>query len=357
MKKNIWSLKFVVVGVLLVVGVLVVGKAVFWSNGDSITAEARRNASLKALLSNQIGPWTNTTPLPVAVAEASFAASGEYAYGLFDNSEFADHTVKFAAFNPNGTLGSWADTTILPEAVSDQTSIIYNDYIYSLGGIFTRSIYYAPVNPNGTIGSWASTGNLGYTALIDFPVVTNNGYMYRLGGNIFQLGERTNTVSYAVINPNGTIGSWLGTTALPNAISDHAAVISNGYLYVIGGRSSNEPSSVTSGVMYTTLNPNGTIGSWSNTTALPVPLSDHTAVVDNGYIYVVGGGTAVYYAPISANGTLGSWTSTTALPTAMFGHGSFVNNGFIYALGGMTAGSIPSDVARFAQIIGGIQSY
>jgi hypothetical protein len=80
------------------------------------------------------------------------------------------------------------------------------------------------------------------------------------------------------------------------------------------------------------------------------------AVIDNGYIYVAGGCTgttdcsstssSVEYAPIDANGTVGSWTDTTAgLPSAR-GWGKLeAAGGSLYWVGGQnSSGTAQSDV-------------
>jgi len=42
-------------------------------------------------------------------------------------------------------------------------------------------------------------------------------------------------VQYAPINANGTVGTWVTTTAFTNTRNSHTTVAYNGYLYVIGG--------------------------------------------------------------------------------------------------------------------------
>ena len=88
------------------------------------------------------------------------------------------------------------------------------------------------------------------------------------------------------------------------------SVTYDGYIYELGGTTGTAGSGVQSTVYYARINANGTVGSWTSTTALPQALYKATSVVYNGYIYELGGNngtsnqTTVYFAPINGNGTL-----------------------------------------------------
>ena len=53
--------------------------------------------------------------------------------------------------------------------------------------------------------------------------VVYNGYVYEIGG--FSNGWFINTVDYAPINSNGTLGSWTATTSLPAATEAASSVV------------------------------------------------------------------------------------------------------------------------------------
>src|SRR5690606_29021545 len=96
-----------------------------------------------------------------------------------------------------------------------------------------------------------------------------------------------NDVQYAPINPDGTLGSWLNTTSFTSARESHTSVVYNGYLYVIGGRGSN--GFRLNNVRYAPINPDGTLGAWFDTASFTNPREGHTSVVYNNYLYVIGG--------------------------------------------------------------------
>lgn len=150
--------------------------------------------------------------------------------------------------------------------------------------------------------------------------VAANGYLYQVGGND-GAGTALTTVQYAKINADGTVGTWTSTSALPSARRQAQPVVANGYIYLIGGRDSGGSATATS--YYAKINNDGTLGTWNTTTALTSGAGArfaHGTVVYNGYIWSIGGldGTlastnGVYYNKINPDGSLGaSWTSTGA---------------------------------------------
>ena len=89
----------------------------------------------------------------------------------------------------------------------------------------------------------------------------------------------------------------------------------------------------------------GSVESWNTTTTFPSNIDGATSVTYNGYVYEIGGNNGggpvdtVYYAPLNANGTVGTWQSTTPLTSSLFYATSVVNNGYVYEIGGNTDGS------------------
>jgi hypothetical protein len=251
------------------------------------------------------------------------------------DSNAAYNTVQYAPLNNGGpgTVGSWNSATSLPISTVWSTSIAYNGYVYEIGGFQASSnvatVYYAAINSNGTLGSWSTTTSLP-VALRQSTSIAYNGYVYEIGG--YNGSSAVTTVYYAAINSNGTLGSWSTTTSLPVATSGATSAVYNGYVYEIGGLSS-------ATVYYAAINSNGTLGSWSTTTSLPVATAFATSVAMNGYVYEIGGYNTsyfatVYYAAINSNGTLGSWSTTTSLPETTGSAISVAYNGYIYEMGG-----------------------
>jgi N-acetylneuraminic acid mutarotase len=120
--------------------------------------------------------------------------------------------------------------------------------------------------------------------------------------------------------PVAVPGAWQASSALPNPVSYHAAALYGRYIYVIGGRQG-PSSSFLPDVLYTTIGPDGTLGSWKATTPLPEGRAFHSAIAYGGYLYVVGGDRPgfevtpeVFYARIGSDGQLGPWQKANPLP-------------------------------------------
>jgi parallel beta-helix repeat protein len=213
-------------------------------------------------------------------------------------------------------------------------------------------------NNAATLSTWTTTTALSATSGSTNPThrarsgaVAANGYLYQIGGNDGD-GNVTAVTQYAKLNADGTVGSWTATTSLPLARRQTQPVVYNGYIYVIGGRQSGSGAETTS--YYAKLNNDGTIGTWNTTTALSAGRFSGATAAYNGHIYYFGGHDStpsasanVYYAQINPDGTLGSWTlDGDSLPFSVgcINNSSTIANGYVYIAGGCSAGSAPDDV-------------
>lgn len=232
-------------------------------------------------------------------------------------------------------------------------TVAYNGYIYDAGGNNgSATIDYAPINTNGSLGSWSTTTVMPRANL--YPaMVAYNGYMYLYSGvsgtTVFA------NVDYAIINSNGTLGSWTATTAMNTAACRNGFAVYNGYLYATGGNTgtitsncanTSTPSNI---VQFAPINPNGTVGTWATTTAFTTARMSPTTQAYNGYLYVVGGtvdGTTQtkdsQYAKINSDGTVGTWKTTSFVgldSNGVYRHGMVENNGYMYVFGGCGGGN------------------
>jgi Kelch motif len=268
--------------------------------------------------------------------------------------------------NNTGELQTWNSTTAInvsgAQIRSELTSVVANGYVYAIGGLNGTSpqdsVYYAKLNADGTVGAWAATTSInvgGSKPRADHTSVVANGYLYVIGG--YDGSNILDTVYYAKLNADGTIGSWNSTTSInvsgsqPRAF--HTSVVANGYLYVIGGENS---TTVKDTVYYAKLNSDGTIGSWNSTSAINVasvsqPRWHHSSLVANGYLYVIGGKDSssskdtVYYAKLNSDGTLGSWSATTNMNSdPRWDANTVMANGYFYVIGGKASSSVMDTV-------------
>jgi|GEM_PF-1092700 len=297
----------------------------------------------------EIAPWQmNSTSLPAARIDPGTVTANGYMYIIGGNDSFTNPQtdVYYTKLNADGSAGTWNSTTSLPVAKSVLMATTANGYVYVVGGNgasgTTNAVYYAKLNADGTIGTWVQTNSLPLNRAGGYAF-TNNGYVYEVGGyaDIGATTAGTTTVYYAKLNADGTIGTWNSTSSMGTGASFFAGSVSNGYVYVIGGEDAgNSPSAAT---RYAKLNADGTIGTWSTSTSLPVALDRSGSATSNGYVYVIGGSndinnfSTVYYAKLNADGTVGLWNvSANQLPGTHADIVANVSNGYIYFVDGTT---------------------
>lgn len=208
--------------------------------------------------------------------------------------------------------------------------------------------------PTGSDESASATKAWIQTTSLPEPLETqaaavNNGFLYVIGG--LSNGIATGNVLYTKINPDGTLGAFQETTPLPYTLYRYlCGVVNNNFIYAIGGIADG---STTSSVLFAPILGDGTVGQWTYTTSLPEPLQLHGTIASNGYLYVTGGSTApiaesgdetkaVVYAPFDPDGTLGAFSSTTNLPLADYKACPVVDRGAIVHLGGEVPQAISS---------------
>lgn len=216
-------------------------------------------------------------------------------------------------------------------------------------------------NPGaGDCSGWCSTSAYSLpSARVNHSVVAYNGYLYVIGGQD-AAGTRQNTIYVAKLGANGeptrwhptstdqsTWTYWHTTTALSSIRSNLGAIAYNNRLYITGGLTSTGTGTSVSTVEYTDINPNGTLGSWTTSTALPAGLFGHSTQTYNDRLYVVGGSNSysaaansqVRYIKLDANGApTGGWqlnvNNFTDARISGGGQMTTILGGYMYISGG-----------------------
>lgn len=262
--------------------------------------------------------------------------------------------VQYSAINPGGTLGTSSTTTSFTTGRYGHALAIKDNYIYLLGGCsassagtctnYLNDVQVGRIESNGTIGSWQTTTSF-TTARHSHRAVISGNYIYISGGTT---GTIQTGVQYATINTNASfsLSSWTATSSLSNARESHGFVAYNGYVYALGGYSG---SAALSSVEYAVVNGDGTLGTWTASTPLVMGLYGHGAAVYNGRMYVSGGCSAgacttynskTHQAEVFSNGQLHSWdTSINNFTTARTDAGFAIYEGNLYVTGGCSAGT------------------
>lgn len=287
--------------------------ATFVQPGSEIQVDSNySNITLNDTASGEVQPWNlNPTTLPANRQHAGVAVGNGYMYvagGTADGSTY-ETTVYYAKLNADGTTGTWNTTTALSIGIGHMAATVANGYLYLVGGwdgsVGFNTIYYAKINSDGTVGAWRA--------------------------NFF------------------SIGHTLSSATLILRIAPSVAT-RNGYMYIAGGCSDNSAATCATPVTtiyYGKMNADGTIGPWSTATqALPAARGMGAATIANGYFYYTHGGnnttvqSTTYYAPIAASGDITTAFATTGASgslTARRELSSVAMNGYWYLLGGCTS--------------------
>ena len=283
--------------------------------------------------------------------------------GVLNNAVVSGGTVylQYAASD----VGSWLTTTVLPQTLTGHKAVSWNDrYVYLIGGYnnltYSNAVYVAAIQAGGITG-WTVLNSLP-VALKDPAVVIGTNTIYVMGGrNATQI---FNTIFTAAINTDGTIGAWqTSTVTLPATLWGHTAVYLKGYIYIAGGSASATEATALSTVYYTKVKADNSLSSFSTGISLAQARNKHSMVTYNGNLYVLGGydnsgtkASTVYIATPGLDGSTGTWSAGTPLPVALSNHSSVVTNGLIMVLAGAT-GSTLSNTVYYADADAGTLSW
>ena len=359
--------------------------------------------------------WVYWFPSTVALTtERTFAAAAAYNNRLYfmggqtNAATGGVTTVEYANINPIGTFGSWTSTGMvaLPSVRHNHTMQVYNDRMYLIGGnsagTLQSSVQYIKMASDGTMtGSWTTT-----TAFTTARMAWGGSFSTIWGGYIYISGGCTaingsgycttiaSDVQLASINADGSVTDWGAITGVTSARLGYGLVAWRNTLYGIGGCTAQNTSTgactttatlteygaiKTDGEASTVSNsvPSGTAPCTGTAYDCDMPPSGTGAgqggrmsggtVINNGFIYYIGGCTAVNnnsicftgnasktadnisYASIAVDGTLvapgtcpgtsyGAWcveTTNTENPNnGLAGFGITVFNNVIYVVGG-----------------------
>ncbi len=205
-----------------------------------------------------LGEWT-AAALPtdhgtdcLAAVQANgyiYVISGENA--ATGSDEISD-IIDYAPINPDGSLGTWSEAS-LPLPLWFMEAEVVGDYLVVFSGLSEWSadsaqtaVYTAPLNPSdGSIGSWTTQANSLPEAFYGAGSCVHNNTIYTMGGRTSEGEERSGVLWAEVDTSTGTVGEWQ-TDTLPDPFPttiyyNNISASDEGWLYVVGGRETNDP--------------------------------------------------------------------------------------------------------------------
>jgi hypothetical protein len=295
-------------------------------------------AATGAVLAQAID-WDQTTSLPRASWRHACAATASHIYFLGGGTG-PEASCDYAQVNPDGTLGQWTSTTALPAGIGWFSADATEGHVYvcggwNLGGL-TSAVSHAALDSTGAIGGWTATTSLP-NALYTHGATIVDSCLYVLGGAVGVGGPTVADVRYARVQPDGSLGEWSSTSALPQALRIMGVAYHNGYLYSVGGR--NDGGTAVSSVYYARRNPDGSLDQWNPATSLPAVIDGLTCGVVGDHIYTAGGMStgainSVYSVQVNPDGTLGNWVAETPLPAPRWASDGLAVSTRLYVPGG-----------------------
>ncbi len=270
-------------------------------------------------------------------------------YGPYESSSLPDRIVQYAQINQDGALGLWQSTTSMLTPRVCLEAVMYNGWVYVLGGLsptgITNSVEYAQVMADGTLGQWQTTTSMNI-ARTDFGAVAISGWVYAVGGST--LTGVTDTVEIAQIQPDGSLGNWSFTSQMDIARTGFGIAGYNGWIYVIAGTAVTSPAGVsTNTVEMAHVHPDGSLGNWMYAAPMNVsPIWDWNlsiTIAENRIYVPIYGGQNYYFsipvADINSDGSLAPWQyiTATSLTPQMATTVNYQNH--VYLLGGIGCNS------------------
>lgn len=256
--------------------------------------------------------------------------------------------IQLASINADGSLDAWATNTFStgsPDARMGYNLIAWRGYIYEVGGCL-----------NQDSSSGVCTGTL---ATINYGAINKDG-----DASTVNQSSTSGTAPCSGASPY--------SCSLPSGVGNvlNATAVMNGYLYIMGGCSNDACSTVSTGVTYQAIGSDGTLqkpaactGTFTDSycvssTTLPVGVAATGTAVFGGRIYLVGGfnsGPTIYYTSVNANGSINAWSNTSissittpSITTLTYSYAyaranpsaASTNPGNLYIFGGCTDGTV-----------------
>ena len=224
---------------------------------------------------------------------------------------------------------------------------IVNNYLYVIGGVddhgqYVRPVEYASILDDGTLGSWHTTTSL-QEGRFYLAAVSDNGYLYALGGGGGALGDDNvplASVERARILPDGSLGPWQLFNYMTTPRRGLKATVIDHRIYAVGGYNGRFLKSTERLDLDTTTPPQ-----WQAETQLAqIDRYIHAMAATRQRLYLLGGhvekGGPMSYgdvesAVVGAGGQLEPWSiAKTRLLMPRFIASAFAFNDHLYLLGG-----------------------
>ncbi len=302
------------------------------------------NVSLSVFL------WVIILAFPViARAQMTFTqtSDSDFQKGVFQNIVSSENNIIPQSVATG--CGSWVNSTNLPAPLSGHKMVSANGkHIYLVGGGgstgYSSAVHYAALQGN-TLSAWNVCPSLP-VSLSEATVLGGTNAVYVIGGR--NGNQCFNSIHFAIANPDGSLGAWqTSPITLPVSLRGHSASWLNGMIFVAGGATGTEDSTVSNHVYRIKIKADLSIESVTPMAGLPAPRSHGEMVSNNGQLFFLGGKSSpgqpqdeIFTATPDNAGNFMGWNATGNLPVALSNFAAAVTNGSLFLLGGETETSL-----------------
>jgi N-acetylneuraminic acid mutarotase len=218
--------------------------------------------------------WQTKAPMPTPRVELGVATVNGKIYAIGGTNGIALNTVE--EYDPS--TNTWSSKANMPTSRSNVSVAVYNGKIYAIGGWpygISAVEEYDPLSDTWTSKTPLSQGRI------------NTNGSTTLNNKVYFSGGKTNSTVFSIHEAYDPItNNWITKANLPNTLWSGASVTLNNKIHFLGGTNSLGQYLPNFSTHYVYDENNN---SWS--TALPLlnNRSNHAAVVVNNKIYVIGG--------------------------------------------------------------------
>jgi N-acetylneuraminic acid mutarotase len=290
--------------------------------------------------------WTTKAPMPTARTLLGVAVVNDKIYAIGGCTHRLNVTEEY-----NPTTNTWTTKAAMPTPRFSFAIAVYHNKIYCIGGLIANSNPMLSSSVTGAIEVYdpaADTWEVKKpmpTPRTQFEANVVNDRIYLIGGRTG--GQYSTVTSNEVYDPVSE--SWTTKTGMFYPVTEYASTVIGSKIYVMGGQDEfNDPMTLDANQIYDT-----TTDSWSFGTPIPTAVKSAACVSSVTFpskIFLIGGelatggsgtnNTQIY------NPEKDSWSVGASMPTARFGIAIATLDGAIYAIGGTEGYILPTEKAN-----------
>lgn len=294
-------------------------------------------------------PAPRTATTAVTIGGDLYVVGGQGPGGALATSIFGSTVA------PGGALGAWR-SAVLPEARPNAGVVAVGTAMYVFGGETSASpgastdVFVAHRQADGTLSSFGKTLALPDTRT-QMGIAASATHVYLVGGKKDLPTQEDALVTVASLDAEGNVTRYAPGTPLPQTRSRPSAVVVRDRLYVVGGYfEGNDRACGRDTVIFAPIAADGSLGAWTATTSFPKIPAGASLVASANRLYVIGGiasfGDTDRQVPVGSvlmaeakdDGSLGGWTRVGFLRDQRYGQAAALVNDHLFVFGGLVEG-------------------